>query len=320
MAIYVDVLEDDTASITDDSKTFIGKYRVRGARNAYLACIASGTNESGGTTTIPTRGSRLNAFEYEEEDLIVVDISAKRQFAVKKSGSLERTYIVTVTWARYKDRASDPKPGDEKWSWSDRDQNAHVKEAYDQDVYGEKAPANKNLIGVRDDGTIEGVDVLDTNGELTVTKWYLYEEVTTDIVTLWGNMRKTVNDSTYKSLFPAGSLLFLGFSIEPPLSEEFPTQVTFRFAYSANRAGADLPTFQGMGQVGSDGPEEEITVTGGKLGHQYLWTLGGNSSNGTVLERRVKGVYVATLYKTSDFDLLGLNGQLVIDNAGEASS
>jgi S1-C subfamily serine protease len=115
-------------------------------------------------------------------------------------------------------------------------------------------------------------------------------------------------------------MLFLGYSIDPPLTTLDPTQVVFRFSYRQNQTVSDLPTFQGMGGVGSGGtPSELITVTGGKLGHQYLWALQGESSDGSSLQRRVKGVYVSTVYPSGNFALLGLNAGLVVTNAATPS-
>ena len=315
MTVYVDFLHDEASESTDDGVSYTRVYRVKGAESAYAAMTATGTQEDGSSGTIPARG-----YVHAGSNLVVTDIKAKREFTRKSGSSTQRCYLVSVSYVRKLDRPSDPKDGDELWAWSDRDENEHMEICYSQASYGEKAPTNERLVGCRDDGTIDGVDVLGSAGELTVTKWYDDpDDIASNIVGTWGDMRKTTNDALWKGIFPAGSLLFLGFSIEPTLDDTRPSPVTFRFSYRQNLAVGDLPTFPGMGGEIGSGDEETISITGGKTGHQYMWVLQGSKSDGTLMERRVKGVYVATVYRSSDFDDLGLLATLTVSNAGDGS-
>lgn len=314
MTTYVDRLVGREYKVGQDAKSVTETYEVRGTdgdvADVVAASTASGTNAAGGTTSIPSRGD-----QYSTTSMRAVELT------VEEAGSTdgERRYVVTVTYARYRNRATEPQAGDERWRWSDRDENAHIEVAYSQTSYGETAAEVGNLIGVKGDGSIDGVDVLDTTGELEVTKWYAYEDVTADLVSIWGALRKKTNAATFKTIFPAGSLQFLGYAIDPPMDTDEPTQVTFRFRYAPNLTAADLPTFSGMGGVGSAGPTETITITGGKTGHQYLWVQQGEIAAGTATETRVKGAYVATVYDSGDFEALGLEGSLVIDNDDDGS-
>lgn len=297
-----------------DARTVTETYHVLATGGEYpdeeSAAGASGLNDQGEAISIPTKGARYGDTTMRAVELSVTDLGSTEG---------ERLYQVVVNYARYRTKPTEPQAGDEKWSWSDRDENAHIETAYVQTAYGENAPEVGNLIGVKGDGTVDGVDVLDTVGELQVTKWYAYASVTADLVAVWGALRKKVNAATYKTIFPAGSLLFLGFSIDPPLDTDEPTPVTFRFSYRPNLSSSDLPTFSGIGGIGSGGPSEFITVTGGKKGHEYLWVQQAEVAAGDATETACKGVWVSQVYPTGDFETLGLEGSLVIDNDDDGS-
>lgn len=216
-----------------------------------------------------------------------------------------------------------PSAGDEWWTLDLSGQTVNIQAAYSQTSYGADAIDVDTLVNVKYDEKkpteldIDGVDVYAPGGTLTITTWRAPDDVTAGSSTSFvqecmAEIGK-YNSGTYYG-FAAGELLFTGVRIVNRVqgTEEELVELEFAFAISPNKSSAELPTFIGEGE--GSGEDGVITITGGKKGWQYLWIMPvlatgiGSVENATAI--RVRGAYVADVYKSSDFSAFELSGEL----------
>jgi hypothetical protein len=284
-------LPGDRLSFNPDGVVITERYHVFGADDVYESLSASG---------IPSQGakwpsySKARAVKIESEDL--------------GTGG-DRTHLVTVTYERSFVKASEPQVGDEAWTYETVDVGAHIDDAITTFSYPEgTAKDNGNSIGVEPDGSVKGVDIADTNGMLTITKYYDYLDVLDEMPT-WNGLLKSVNDNAFKVIFPAYSLLFSGYKVEPSFDNSKPTKVDFSFVFNRNLTSADLTNFK-------DAAGDTIDIVQGKNGHDYISTARVQVENpaATTYEWRVQGVYVHRVYPENDFSAFNFEATLVVND------
>jgi len=269
-----------------NGQSFIRCWRVTGATDAIDAAGAAG---------IPEYGD-----EYEETGLLVRNIDVEQE---ESYGA----YFITATYSYspggQSDKPSDPAAGDEFVTLDFSGQTVNTKVAYSQDVYDpDLIEEVSKLIGVADDGTVEGVDVYAPAGQLVVTQWKNPDDVTSAFLASILGVYGTVNSEEYYE-FAAGTLLFTGFRIANRAEELWELEFTFRI--SPNLAQADMPVL-----VDYNG--ETINFTAGKKGWEYMWVKEISKPLAGKKVSRIREAYIAQVYKTDDFTGLALAGTWLV--------
>lgn len=153
-------------------------------------------------------------------------------------------------------------------------------------VGGGDAPDHKGAIGVSKDG-IAGADIVAPKLEFQITRNYAY--VTLAYIKTLAALTGTVNNDTWFN-FSGGELLFQGASGQA--GSDGKVRITFKFAAAENQAEVEI--------------SDELTVSTGKDGWDYLWcTYGKATSNGAVVSKPTVA-YVEQVYARTDFALLGI--------------
>jgi len=197
-----------------------------------------------------------------------------------------------------------PEFDDEFYDYSFTNETVKVNSGIAQDKYpatgtGE-APDVGLLIGVDQEGTVDGVDVYDNSETLVVTKWKDQTAFTQAFVNnVRAELNKVNNASWYGS--SAGECLFRG--MEKVGDNRDMVKLEFTFLVSRNKLVGELPTF-------TDKEGASFTITGGKKGWEYLWVRPIAVPETDKVVSRVEGVYVAQVYDESNFSGLGLTGSV----------
>lgn len=284
-------LPGDRLSVNPEGFFIVERYHVFGADDVYESINADG---------IPGPGdawpsiSKARVTKIESEDI----------------GTGEpRTHLITVTYERSYVKASEPQVGDEAWTYETMDVGAHVDYALSTTGYPEGvAKDNGNSIGVEPDGSVKGVDISDTNGALTITKYYDYDDMLTKL-SVWNGLLKSVNQDAFKLVFQPYTLLFSGYRVDPSFDNDKPTKVDFSFIFNRNLTMADLTNFK-------DAAGNTISITNGKNGHDYISATKVQVENplSTTYEWKTLGVYVHEVYPRGDFSLFGFAPTLVVND------
>lgn len=155
------------------------------------------------------------------------------------------------------------------------------------DPTGLTAPDVGLAIGVTPDG-IEGVDILIPTGCFSYALKLTDAQVTDGYKDLLFAATGTTNNAPWKGK-AAGEVLFLGSSGAKRGRAKWDVQ--YRFAYSKNVSG----TIAGVPSVT-------------KSGWNYVWTMSADKIDNTAkaMTKQVRGLYVATVYDSTDFSALGL--------------
>lgn len=280
-------------SRTSEGRMVVRNYLISGADNAYLARNATG---------LPVIGDQYP----DSSKLRVVKVDIEEQLS-----GMDRVHYATITYERSSAKASEPEIGDEYWTFSTNDTGAHIDNAFVTTRYPADATDTSNLIGAKPDGTVEGLDVQDTSGTLTITKYYDIDAVVSSIGDL-DHYLKTVNSGTFKGVFPARTLLFTGYQITPSHDNDDPCPVVFTFEYRPNLTQYEIPDILDI----NDNP---ILVTGGMGGHDYIKIQQVEKAGTDKIQIRADVVRVHEVYQTSDFDGLGLAATLIVTD-GEVGS
>jgi hypothetical protein len=160
------------------------------------------------------------------------------------------------------------------------------------------APPMDKLVGVDQDGTVDGVEVYDNSETLVVTKWKDQTLFTQAYVNqVRAELNKVNSISWYGA--SAGECLFRG--MEKVGDNRDMVKLEFTFLISRNRVEAELPTFK-------DREGSNFTITGGKKGWEYLWVRPISVPETDKVVSRVDGVYVAEVYEESNYAGLELTG------------
>lgn len=267
-----------------DGRMLIVPYVVKGATDVVDAETATG---------LPAMGD-----EYLSTGMIVSSIAVAPQ-------GLDDFHVVTVTYellpGSTSDKPTDPAAGDEWWQMETTGQAVNKKTALAQTTYGNTARPSNNMIGVHRDGTIEGVDVQDLAARLVITKWLAPATVEANIANYFAAYSRVNSDVFFG--FAAGQVLFVGIRI--PNRNIKLWELEFEFLLSPNAAAGDLPTF-----INPDG--SPFTITGGKLGWEYMTVEQVERKDDGQRELCTQGVYVNQVYVSDpgNFSGLGLSGNL----------
>jgi len=158
-------------------------------------------------------------------------------------------------------------------------------------------------INVNSDGQVEGVDTIIPGLSITVTQRMAGADLTPAYSLAVANLVGKYNNNTFMSVFPAGSIQFIGgdaalsfainnpFAGGPPLDPQ-DRELSFEFLYSPNLSGITIGSITGIN----------------KLGHQYMWIDWESAIVSSKAVRRPLAVYVQDLYgiEPADFSPLAL--------------
>lgn len=176
-------------------------------------------------------------------------------------------------------------------------------EAYSQTKYGTDAPDHENRISVKDDGEVEGVEIVVPQLVITLTQRFSGPTITLSWLRSLVLATGTVNSDTFLGFEP-GEVLFLGASGQQPLHFMSDGDVTagdrdiaFRFSISPNRTGLTYGSVTGVS----------------KPGHDFLWLAykTEKDSTGKTLTKIPIGAYVAQTYPRFAFSDLGLSSPAI---------
>lgn len=278
---------------THDGYTLQEEYLITGADTVWEAQNATG---------LPQRG---DIYPNSRAKMTRIDI----QRLVATGSDNKPLHTASLTYERSYTKNVEPVEWDESWTFSSGSSSELIKKSLGTTKYGTHALNYGTLIGAKSDGTVEGVSIATADSRLNV-KVYLKESTIQTYMPAWNAALQTTNNAEWKT-FPASTLLFLGYQANPSTDNDELGTVDFEFACSPNLASYDIGTFDGI-------DDEDIVVTGGKLGHEAItieqWREGGDTTG--VL--KVRGVYVHQVYEESDFTNLGLSSDLII-SGGDGS-
>jgi len=163
------------------------------------------------------------------------------------------------------------------------------------------APDVGQYIGMNSDGSIDGVDVLDNSEVLTVTAWKSVATYSTAYQDGVRAIRNTVNSGVWYGA-AIGEALFTGMR-QVSINESM-IELEYTFLISKNRAKEAFPAFYGE-EIDPD-PAEQIVITDGKKGWQYLWTHARSKKNSKTAYTEL--VAVVDVYNSDTYSALGLTG------------
>lgn len=158
---------------------------------------------------------------------------------------------------------------------------------------------NDELYTIGWDGEqVHGVDIVAPGLKWTEQYDVPSHYVTSGYIKTTASITGTINSATFRG-FAAGEVLFLGCSGQQQSdnqSGDGPWSLGYQFVALPNAgSGQTLPALT----VGS-------CVNIEKRGHDYLWVKYSKQVDGTQLVPRADAVYVARVYRSSNFSLLGI--------------
>lgn len=279
-------------SATTKTNTATKVFVVEGALSPFDAYAAAG---------IPNLG------DYYVDD----DFPATLFYATVQSKSVDNIdsrddlHRVTVEYlfdaARSTNRPSNPVDGDEIYTFEPSQSTQKVNFGFGQDRFP-KAPDPNPAddpglnIGVNGEGEIAGVQLLDNTEILKVTQWISVSNFTPAFQNAVRVERNKINSVIWYGA-AIGEALFIG--MREVATNDITVELEFEFLISKNISEINIPAFK-------DKDDNIITVTGGKKGWQYLWTLSGETANPKKIFTH--GVFLADVYYDSTFAGLGLTG------------
>jgi len=282
MAITVEELfEGQGYNRSKIGRTLARKFKVSGADDSEAAGEASG---------IPDIDDL-----YESGPMRVVSKNAEPMGA-------DNRHTVNVNYAyspsSNSERPDDPVDGQEFWLIDLSGQTINQQIAISQTGFGTNKREVGNLIGVKDDGTVEGVDKNVSSGTFTVTLWQdadvIDDDYIDDIMSEYGK----INGYAYYGYAP-GELLFNGVRIPNRGLDLW--ELEFVFTFEPNVAEGDMPDL-------TDDAGDPIIITDGLDGWQYLWLDQNMVDDGTDIKWAVRGAYKSDVYEESNFSDLPLSG------------
>jgi hypothetical protein len=167
----------------------------------------------------------------------------------------------------------------------------HITQAFSETKYGTNAPDQQKAIGVDENG-VNGVDIVVPQLQWTETYDVPNAYVTDGYIRGVSSVTGCTNISEFRG-FDAGEILFVGCTGSQEWDDQKgrgPWTLSFRFIASRNT------TNQTIGGV--------TGIT--KKGHEYLWVRYESASEGNVLIKKPKAVYVNQVYSEASFSILGI--------------
>ena len=247
-----------------------------------------------GASGLPTKGALLSG-----TTMRVTEVSP--EFVnIAKNGSYVWHVGVKYQTPNGQSNEIEPVNGTELWTITTQMQSGIVKQCRSQKKATD-SPDVGLLVGVKDDGTIEGGDWGYPVTTLSITLYKSKAAITESYITTAVKDIGKVNSGSWYG-FDAGEVRFEGMSIPSKLESLWELQ--FDFAIKENEAQADLPTY--------DGVSGTIEYPDNVAGWEYPWLKEIEKINDAEDDKEivVEGVYIARFYKTSSFSSLGLSGSL----------
>jgi len=275
----IELYDDQTYRLTAKTATRIRRFHVKGCEEPEDAASAEG---------IPSILSK-----YKSTDMLAKSIECEPD-------GRDDLHLVTVTYEYSEDEPETSDIGDETWSLDLAGKTINKQVAYNQDGYGATRRDVGKLIGVSSDGSVAGVDVYVPGGTMTISKTLARTSVKQANVVTWERMSGHYNAAPFCG-FAIGEVLFVG----PRIAKVGKDKVTveFNFEINPNETASELPEF-------TDATGTAFTITGGKLGWEYLWCEQARREVDSRPGFAVQGAYVAKVYKEADFATLPLTGSL----------
>lgn len=253
--------------------------------------IITGTNTASDLKTVgPQRREQYSGFPG-----VVVD---SRRISPQKLDSNDPTLSIWSLQVIYVDLASKnsgalPPRDEPEYELSIMTQTEHIDRAISQQNYpSASATEVGDIIGLTDEGDIDGVDIFTPKPKYTEVK--SRTSLSTNYKRVLNEAVGKVNDAPWKDWF-AGEVLFLGAVARRKGTD--PWRISYEFAISFDYTfSVSL----------SDGSTPEVT----KGGWQYFWSRFVQVSNEaeTEVNRQRKSIHLATVYQSYDFAKLGLGG------------
>lgn len=159
---------------------------------------------------------------------------------------------------------------------------SHIHSYYASGITPTPTNPHKGAIGVKDDGSVEGADIVIPKLKLTFAFKYASGIITPAKVKAIASITGCVNSSPFIG-FAAGELLFLGASGSDGTNSQM--EVTFNFEASQNVTGISVGGVTGIA----------------KHGHEYGWEEfadGVDTGRGIV---KASAVHIEQVYDTADF-------------------
>ncbi len=155
---------------------------------------------------------------------------------------------------------------------------------------GQAAPDFKGLIGVTDQGVVEGVDLPVAESTFSETHYFPSALLTSSFIAFLSRAYGRVNSAPFRG-FAAGEVQFIGASGSYRQGDEA-VELSFRFAVSENESNIF---------VGNIGPID-------KPGWAYLWVHYEDKIDETAkkLVKRPLAVYVEQVFQEMNFGMLGI--------------
>jgi hypothetical protein len=194
---------------------------------------------------------------------------------------------------------TEPVDGTEIWVLSGSMNNETVKTALSQEPMTGSVPVGL-LVGIKDDGTVEGMPWGVPTITLSVTLYKNRSAI--DAAYIAGCVRQVgrVNSATWYG-FAAGEVRLESISIPKKLESLWALQ--FDFGIRPNEDNAALPTYTGPNST-------TFTYSRDVLGWEYPWVKEIEAIDGDNKVILVEGLYIAKRFKSSDFSALDLSGSL----------
>ncbi len=284
MATVTEITEGQAYTQNSKSSSRTRVYTVEGVVEPEEAAAATGIPDLGDAYSVTywwLECSSIDVVQFGRDDL----------------------YKVTCVFSAQNDdgKPKNPTAGTEYWTLDLAGQSANRKTAYLQTKFGAKAKDVGLLVGVSEDGSVDGVDVIVPSATLTVSTWKTPASVDSSFIKGCLKCVGRYNDASFYG-FDEGEVLCAGVRIVNKGDELY--ELEFSFNVQTNEAAGDLPEFIDWSTGAA------ITITGGKKGWQYLWVSPAAKDVAGVPSTQVKGVYIASVYKKKDFSPLGLSGTL----------
>jgi hypothetical protein len=197
-----------------------------------------------------------------------------------------------VAYGPYKNK--EPEDGDFRWEFDTTGGTKHISQAIEHIgefvAAGDVAFNHKGVIGVNEDGDVEGVDIIDHNFRWQEHRKLLLANYSWTYSDTLDALTGKVNDATFRGK-DVKTVLFEGatgtWSTDDPLLLE----VTFHFAHSRGAAG----------NIGDIGPIA-------KEGWEYLWVEYETTKNAAAkrLGKNPLQVNIEGVHESGDFSTLGI--------------
>lgn len=251
---------------------------------------------SKGSTTIPytVTGQLLevNAFNYAMANSAVMYFNLYRS-DIQMTEIGVGIWRADVQYGPYKNK--EPEDGDFRWEFDTTGGSKHVTQAIEHVgafvPAGKTAVNHKGVIGVNEDGDVEGVDIIDHNFRWQEHRKLLLASYSWSYSDILDDMTGKVNDSVFRTK-DVKTVLFEGATGTWSTDEPTLLDVTFNFAFS--RAVTDL-------QIGDIGPIS-------KEGWEYLW-VEYETTDDDAAKRLGKSpiqVNIEKVHESGDFSTLGI--------------